>query len=172
MTAVERHHSKLFLKSKSNSAIGLLAQICPICLFITMIFNFFVLVPSFLVRLKICLGHSAKLGSQKIGAASRIGSTIQTILLFNSSCCHILLAFMTLEHWQLAKLRFISSLKQSLANSQQSRSNALLNNRFTPQPEEKKTGERTREKRFMSMDGTNSREMEANFFDKNAPYTF
>ena len=86
MTVVECHQSGLFLKSRSNSAIVLFAQIYLIRSFTISTLRFFVLSPSFFVSFRVCLGHSKKLGSQKIAAASGIASTIHTVLAFNSSC--------------------------------------------------------------------------------------
>lgn len=93
MTAVKRHHFKLFVKSKSNFAIVLLAQICPIRLFIILAFHFFILNLSFFARLKIYLRYSTKLRSQKIAKPNKMVLTIQTILLFNSSYCYALFVF-------------------------------------------------------------------------------
>ena len=171
MTAVERYHSGLFVKNTSNSAIILLAQICPIHLFITLAFNPLVLSPCFFTRLKICLGYNAKLGSQKIAAASGIASTIQIVILFNSSCCHDLLNFTTWGYWQPTKLRSTSSPEHSLANGQQSRSNTFVNNCFIPGLDEKKTGKKTGEGRLMLMDGSSSRGVETNSFNEDAFFT-
>ena len=130
MTIVERHQSGLFLKSKSNSAIVLFAQISPIRLFTISVSKYFVLSLSFFASFRVCLGHSKKLGSQKIAAASGMVSTIWTILVLNSSYCHVLLAFTTGRHWQPAKLRSMSSTNRLAANSQRLISNATLMDRF------------------------------------------
>ena len=51
--------------------------------------------------------HGKKFWSQKIAAASKISSTIQIGLKFNSFRCYALLAFIAARQWQLTQLRFI-----------------------------------------------------------------
>ena len=61
MTVVECYQSKLFLKSRSNSAIVLFAQIYPIRSFTILALRFFILSLSFFTSFKVCLEHSRKL---------------------------------------------------------------------------------------------------------------
>lgn len=60
---------------------------------------------------------------------------------------------------------------QLLANARQLRSNILLKNCFTLQPDKKKIGEKMRKRRSISMDGTGSRRVGAKSSDKDAFFT-
>ena len=74
MTAIEIHQSGLLLKSLSNYAIILLAQVfCMFSLTISLL-KFFILRPSFLARLRVCRKQSTKIRSKKTAAANKIAS--------------------------------------------------------------------------------------------------
>lgn len=92
--------------------------------------RFFVLRPSFLMRLSMYSKQGTKLGSQKMTTTNKIASTMQKRFWSKGSCYQGLFAFTTGGHWYFAKLQLTSFPMWLLANSWQLMLKTLSNGYF------------------------------------------
>ena len=117
------------------------------------VLSLFVLSLSFLARLSVCTRQKMRLGLQKIAAAKKIPSIIETGVWPKSFNCYGLFAFTVNMHKHSAKLKSTTCPSWLLAYGWESSLKTLSNSYFLPIPLNIKTGGGLSKKRGIKVKG-------------------